>query len=62
MDVDSQEAPHTLFMPCQPLLGPLICTSLMEPLIAASCNTTKYSTAYLLVKLRHLELFAGHAW
>ena len=33
----SQEAPHTLFSVCQAVLGPLIWTVLIDPLLAASC-------------------------
>ncbi len=37
MEVDSQEAPQTLFMLCQSLLEPLTCTSFTAPRPAASC-------------------------
>ena len=32
----SQEAPHTLFRSCQPVLGPFTWTDWMDPLLAAS--------------------------
>lgn len=58
MEVDSQEAPHTLFMPSQPVLGPLICTSLMDPRTAASCSTTQSGLSHW-VNVGHIKLMRG---
>ena len=46
IDVDSQEAPQTLFMLCQFVLGPLICTSFTDPRMAASCSIALHRPQY----------------